>query len=69
MESTTKIPASIMKLLRAKELAEYLHLSLSTIYSWAKTAGLPCKKIRGCLLFDLDAVMNWIDSIDDNNNK
>ncbi len=55
-----------MKLLRAKELAEYLHLSLSTVYSWAKTAGLPCKKIRGCLLFDLDAVMNWIETNNDN---
>lgn len=49
------------ELLTTEKLSEILKVSRITIYNWRKK-GLPCIKIGRTVRFDLEKVMEWIES-------
>ena len=51
-----------MKLVTVKELEKILQVKQKTLYQWAELGQIPCIKMQGCLRFDLDDVMNWVNS-------
>jgi excisionase family DNA binding protein len=50
------------KLIPAKELAPYLSISPKTLYQWAELRQIPSYKVNGCLRFNLEEVMEWIEA-------
>jgi excisionase family DNA binding protein len=48
------------KVVKIKEVAEYLSVSPKTVYQWAELRKIPAYKINGCLRFDLEEVMEYI---------
>ena len=48
------------KYVRIKELASYTNLKERTIRSYVLKQQIPHIKIKGCLLFDLDVIDQWI---------
>lgn len=56
-----------MRIARVDELAAYLGASRRTIYRLARREGFPVlrtTRVRGMLLFDLDAVDAWLQQRD-----
>ena len=49
-----------MKLVSIREVADYLKVKESTLYSWAHSGYIPCFKLNGLLRFDLDEIEHWI---------
>lgn len=49
------------KLLTARELAELLGFSASTIVDWAEAGKLPCFKIGGRLRFRPSEALEWLE--------
>lgn len=47
------------KLLRPKELAEMLGISIASVYGLSERQLIPHLKISKCLRFDGDAVLEW----------
>lgn len=52
----------MMKLVDIKEIASMLSVKPSTLYQWAELGHIPCLKLNGCLRFDIDDVVNWVNS-------
>lgn len=48
-------------LLTVKEISLYLNVRPKTLYSWAELNRIPHVKLNGCLRFDLDDVMKWME--------
>ena len=42
-----------------KEIAEYLNVSINTIYSWVHIRNIPFFKIGRLVKFDLKEIENW----------
>ncbi len=51
-----------MKIVTVDELAEILKVKTKTLYQWSALGQIPSIKMQGCLRFDLDDVMKWIES-------
>lgn len=51
-----------MKIVTVKELEKILQVKQKTLYQWAELGQIPCIKMQGCLRFDLDDIMKWVDS-------
>ena len=52
----------IMNIVTVNELEKILKVSKKTLYQWAELGQIPSIKIQGCLRFDLDDVMKWVES-------
>lgn len=50
-----------MKLATIKELASFLRMKESTLYSWAATGLIPVIKLNGLLRFDMEEIHAWIE--------
>lgn len=48
------------KLMTADEVAEYLRVEKSTIYTWAKTGSIPAVKLGRIWRFDKNLIDKWI---------
>ncbi len=59
-ERIKKIP-ELRRLITAKEAAQYLSLSIETVYRMASQKKLPYLKIGDRVLFDLKALDRWIE--------
>jgi excisionase family DNA binding protein len=46
-----------------KELAQYLDLSINTVYAWVNMRRIPFFKIGRLVKFDLREIDNWRDSM------
>ena len=46
-------------LIGPKEIAEYLNISINTIYSWINMRKIPFFKIGRLVKFDLKEIENW----------
>jgi len=46
-----------------EELADYLKVSLRTIYSYAQKGKIPAFKIVGQWRFDRDEIESWLESL------
>jgi excisionase family DNA binding protein len=51
------------KLMRTGEMAEYLNMSLNTLYYFVHTRQIPHIKIGGKLRFDLEEINGWLDNM------
>jgi excisionase family DNA binding protein len=51
-----------LKLIGVKEISEMLNVKPSTLYQWAELGQIPSIKINGCLRFDIEDIMNWIET-------
>ena len=51
------------KLVGPKEVAEYLNVSINTIYSWISMRKVPFFKIGRLVKFDLKEIENWRESL------
>ena len=51
-----------MNIVTVKELGKILKVSEKTLYQWAELGQIPCIKMHRCLRFDLDEVMEWVNS-------
>lgn len=49
-----------MKILTVRELSEILKVKPKTLYQWAELNQIPCMKLNGCLRFDLDEILKWL---------
>ncbi|GAB61804.1 MAG: DNA-binding protein [Candidatus Jettenia sp.] len=49
-----------MRLLKIQEIAEFLNVKESTLYSWAKNGLLPSYKLNGLWRFDIEEIEKWI---------
>ncbi|MCX5815319.1 MAG: helix-turn-helix domain-containing protein [Proteobacteria bacterium] len=49
-----------MKIIDVKEASELLCTKKSTIYAWAEQSKIPHVKIHGCLRFDQEELIKWI---------
>ena len=50
------------KLLSVKQVSDFLNVSKSSIYNYAKDKEIPTIKIKGRLLFSQDALDKWIET-------
>ncbi|HXX53456.1 MAG TPA: helix-turn-helix domain-containing protein [Thermodesulfovibrionales bacterium] len=50
-----------MKLIGIKELSGIINVKPSTLYQWAELGQIPCLKLNGCLRFDLDEILDWVE--------
>jgi len=60
LTTTAQQPPVIPSLLSARDLAARLKLSTVTIYNWTARARLPYLKIGRRVLFDPEAVNEWL---------
>ncbi len=54
-----------MNLITVNELADKIHSTIGTVYSWVSMRRIPATcivKLGRKLLFDLDAVNQWLES-------
>jgi len=51
-----------MKLLTVKETAVILSVAEKTLYEWAELNKIPHLKLNGCLRFEYDELMRWINN-------
>lgn len=51
-----------IELLTVPELAEWLRLRPSTIYSWAAAGRIPCVRIGGRIRFSRGEILRWIEA-------
>jgi excisionase family DNA binding protein len=49
-----------MTIVTVKELSLIIKVSPKTIYQWAEMRQIPHFKLNGCLRFDLDEVLEWL---------
>jgi len=49
-------------LLTVDELATSLNVCPKTLYSWAELGKIPCYKLNGCIRFDSDEILNWLET-------
>ncbi len=50
------------KLLKVNDISSMIHASRKTIYQWAELGQIPCIKLNGCLRFDPDEIIKWIEA-------
>lgn len=50
------------KLITVKEVAEYLSISPKTVYQWAEFRQLTAYKLKGCLRFKVQDVLQFVES-------
>jgi excisionase family DNA binding protein len=50
----------LARFVRIKEVAAYTHLKVRTIRSYVLDKQIPHIKVKGCLVFDLDAIDSWM---------
>lgn len=50
--------------MRARDVADMLGLSVGTIYSWARQRHLPCRRRGHTVLFLRSEIQRWIDDPD-----
>ena len=50
------------KLLSVKQISDFLNVSKSSIYNYAKDKAIPTIKIKGRLLFSQEALDKWIET-------
>jgi|3_EtaG_2_1085321.scaffolds.fasta_scaffold04048_7 excisionase family DNA binding protein len=53
----------MLDLMTPEELADYLKVSLRTIYSYAQKGKIPAFKIVGQWRFDRDEIESWLESL------
>lgn len=46
--------------LNVKEVAELLGVSITTVYTMAKENEIPCKKLRGRIVFHRETIDKWL---------
>ncbi len=49
-----------MRLVTIKEVAEFLMIKQSTLYSWVHSGSIPFHKLNGLIRFDLDDIERWV---------
>lgn len=49
-----------MQIVTIKELSEFLKVKEKTIYQWSELRQIPCFKFNGCLRFDIQEIMQWM---------
>ncbi|GKS59800.1 hypothetical protein YTPLAS18_33270 [Nitrospira sp.] len=49
------------EILTAAEVAAWLRLAVSTVYSWAAQGMIPSMRLNGCLRFDRAELARWIE--------
>ena len=50
----------MQSLLTPQDLAEYLNISIETIYSWTSMKQIPYYKVGRLVRFDLDEIDKWL---------
>jgi len=48
------------KLLRVKDVSDFLNISKSSMYTYAQKQAIPCIRLKGRLLFSQDALDTWL---------
>ena len=48
--------------LKVKDIAIWLNMPQSTVYSWAAQGKIPCLKIHGLIRFVREEIQHWIDT-------
>ena len=46
--------------LRSRAAAAHLNVSVSTLYRWALTHGMPCHPVGGINQYDRDEIDKWV---------
>lgn len=48
------------KAMNVKEVAEFLDVSISTIYNWVKQGFIPCYKFQKKIVFFEEEILEWL---------
>lgn len=49
-----------MKIVKIKDVSQFLDVKVSTIYSWAEKGSIPSHKLNGLWRFDMEEIEQWI---------
>ncbi len=49
-----------MRLVTIKQVAEFLMVKQSTLYSWVHNGSIPFHKLNGLIRFDMDEIESWV---------
>jgi excisionase family DNA binding protein len=50
---------TVAQLMTPQQLAEYLQVEVSTIYTWASRRKIPRRKVGHLLRFDVHEILDW----------
>ncbi len=49
-----------MRLVTIKQVAQFLMVKQSTLYSWVHHGSIPFHKLNGLIRFDMDEIESWV---------
>ncbi len=49
-------------MLTIKDVSTWLNIKPSTLYLWASQGKIPCRRIRGLVRFEPEAIQEWLNA-------